>query len=67
MSVCLKRNGMLWILLSNSPPRLRRAILDAAPNDLIKAISEISLKHIKRRDSTGSASEDCPEEKTFPA
>ena len=47
MSVCLKRNGPLLKLLSNSPPCLRRAILDAAPNDLIKGISEISLNILK--------------------
>lgn len=47
MSACLKRNGALLKLVSRSPPRLRKAILGAAPIDLIKAIGEIALNALK--------------------
>lgn len=47
MSICVKRNLLLLKLLIKAPLQQKKAILCAAPEDLVAAISEIALNTLK--------------------
>lgn len=43
----LKENKYLLLVLKKAPPKLRRAILQSAPDELIRAINEIAYNILK--------------------